>query len=491
MLFFLKKIIPDNVASRDLVGIAFAQNNLKFVHIKSVAGRKEVVNFLVRNTTGLMDADVSKLIAATINELKVKSPEIISIIPTNSVISKNIEVPSVDPKEIRDIINLQASRHTPYSREEIIVDYIDIGTYKNNYTRILLIIVAVNLVKKQFDLVDKAGFKLSRVFLGPEGIALSSSKVLKVHTHDSVAAILHADEESSDFIVTFKNRPLFIRSIPIGARSLKDEKDKYQVKFVEEVKKSLESYQAEDIEKNPNILVVTGSLPQITELETALGEATHIPTRNIPYLKGFPVSSSLLQSPSLSKNASFFGIAAPILSYDEIGVDLVPEDIKLKKLIEQRAKDLMRTGVLALAFFVLIFFILITKIYFKSTYLKSLDSRFKVLNAEAQKLESDFEKISLMKNYLFNRGFSLEVLTELYDVSGLDLELNDIRFDEQGKFSIRGSAESMSAVFSFVDSMEKTKYFKDVKTKYTTKRKESGRDLTDFEIACDLKKEAQ
>ncbi|TBR17343.1 hypothetical protein EPO66_02895, partial [bacterium] len=240
---------------------------------------------------------------------------------------------------------------------------------------------------------------------------------------------------------------------------------------------------------NPNILVITGSLPEMRELEMALGEATHIPVRNIPYLKGFPVSSSLLQSASLPKNASFFGIAAPILSYDEVRVDLVPEDIKLKKLIEQRAKDLMRTGVLALVFFVLIFFILITKIYFKSAYLKSLDSRFKVLNTEAQKLESDFEKISLMKNYLFNRGFSLEVLTELYDVSGLDLELNDIRFDEQGKFSIRGTAESMSAVFSFVDSMEKTKYFKDVKTKYTTKRKEAGRDLTDFEIVCDLKKE--
>jgi len=45
----------------------------------------------------------------------------------------------------------------------------------------------------------------------------------------------------------------------------------------------------------------------------------------------------------------------------------------------------------------------------------------------------------------------------------------------------------MSEVFSLVDSMEKTENFKDVKTKYTAKRKDGSRDLVDFEIYCLLK----
>jgi hypothetical protein len=40
-----------------------------------------------------------------------------------------------------------------------------------------------------------------------------------------------------------------------------------------------------------------------------------------------------------------------------------------------------------------------------------------------------------------------------------------------------------------VDVMENSKYFKDVKTRYTTKRREGARDVTDFEVNCLLDKE--
>jgi Tfp pilus assembly protein PilN len=95
----------------------------------------------------------------------------------------------------------------------------------------------------------------------------------------------------------------------------------------------------------------------------------------------------------------------------------------------------------------------------------------------------------MIKNYLLKRGFALEVLTELYNIAPLDLELSDISFDEQGKFSIRGTSESMSIVFSFVENLAKSKYFKNVKTKYTTKRKVGIKDFTDFEIICQLNTE--
>jgi Tfp pilus assembly protein PilN len=71
----------------------------------------------------------------------------------------------------------------------------------------------------------------------------------------------------------------------------------------------------------------------------------------------------------------------------------------------------------------------------------------------------------------------------------LDLKLTDVKFDEQGRFSVRGTADTMSTVFSFVEYMEKSKYFKDVKTKYTTKRKEETKDVADFEINSLLEKE--
>lgn len=72
----------------------------------------------------------------------------------------------------------------------------------------------------------------------------------------------------------------------------------------------------------------------------------------------------------------------------------------------------------------------------------------------------------------------------------MELELNYIKFDEQGKLALRGTAESRSAIYSFVERLEKTKYFQEVKTKYATSRREGLKDYSDFEISGNLVKKA-
>ena len=193
---------------------------------------------------------------------------------------------------------------------------------------------------------------------------------------------------------------------------------------------------------------------------------------------------------SAAKQLSFLNVIAPLLAGEEIKVDLIPEEVKLRRSLEERGRDLIKTGIFCLTIFVLVFSVLISKIYFKSTYLENLNNKYQSLNQEAQKLEKDFAKVGLIRNYLSKRGYSLEVLTELHSIIPLDLRLSSIRFDEEQRLSLRGTAESMSIVFSFVGDMEKSEYFKEVKTMHTTKRKEGAKDVTDFEIICLITREA-
>ncbi len=478
-----------SVGAREFVGLDFSSNNLKVAHVRDSLNKRELVNVLSRNISGLNDDDLSGVIRASFGELKAKNPSIINIIPAHMVITKNIEIPSTDDKEIREIINLQAGRHTPYSREEIIVDYINIGTYKHSYSKILLVIIARNVVKRQYDILGKAGLKLERVLLAQESLSWSVPKILKIETQDSPASIVHIDEGFTDFSIVFKNKVLFIRSIPIGTQHLTAEKEKYQIRFLEEVKHSLEAYQNEDIEKSPNLLVLTGAIEELNDLEATLTNNLHLPVKVMPYFRNLTILDAALKAASAVKHLSFLNVIAPLLVWEEMKVDFIPEEIKLKKSLEERGKDLIKTGIFILTLFVLLFFILGAKIYFKSAYLKNLKAGYPTLNQEAQKLEKDYSRVGLVRNYLASRGYSLEVLTQLYNLLPLDLELTDIRFDEQGKFSIRGTADIMSSVFSFVDNMGKSKYFKDVKTKYTTKRKDGLKDVTDFEIGALLNKE--
>ena len=479
------------IGARELVGIDFTGDILKIAQINIALNRAELASAASRDISGFSDDETGKAVKEALGAMKLKNPSVISVLPSHVVITKNIEVPSIEPKEIREIIGLQAGRHTPYSREEIIVDYIDIGTYKNNYTRILLVIVARSLIKKQFQIMDKTGFRLERLVLSAEALAASLQRVLKIESQDPPISILHVDAGFSDFIVVFKNKPIFIRSIPIGTQYLASERDKYEARILEELRGSYEAYQSEAIEKNPDMLILTGATEELKYLEDSLNASLHLPVRSLSLFKIMTLSEEAQNTINSAKRHSFLDIVASLLALDRVRINLIPEEVKLRKTIEDRGRDLIKTGIFILLNFVIIFFIFLSNIYFKAGYLKKLESRFGTLSSETRELEKGFTRISLIKNYLFNRGYSLEVLTELYSVASTDLQLSDIRFDQQGKFSVAGTAESMSAVFAFVENMEKSPFFKEVKTRYTAQRKQDLKDLTDFEVVATLTKKGK
>ena len=147
----------------ELVSLSLG-NSLTIASATSLS-KKEISGIFSKNINSLNDDEISKIIKQGFTELKIKNPKIICVITSQLAITKNIEIPSTDPQEIKEIINLQAGRHTPYAREEIIIDHINIGTYKNSYTKILLVIVARAAVKRHYEILAKIGLKPEKVFL--------------------------------------------------------------------------------------------------------------------------------------------------------------------------------------------------------------------------------------------------------------------------------------------------------------------------------------
>ena len=474
--------------SQEQVGIDLGGNHLKLARVIVQANKRELIDVVHRDITGLSEEDISKAVKTAVEISKANAPEVVVTIPAHLVITKNIEIPSTDPREIMAIVNLQASRHTPYSREEIIVDYIHVGVYKQTYSRILLLIASREVIKRQFLIVEKAGFKCSGALFAPEAIAATLDKFLKLSSRDVPIGSLHIDESSTDFMIISMDKPIFIRSIPVGTQHFFEEKERYRAKFVEEVRGSLEAYEGESVGKVPHMLVLTGAVEATEGLDTMLAETERIPVHAVPYFRAPIFSDEISKKISSVRHLSFLNVIASTIAVPPPKVSLVPEEIRMRKDIEDRGRDLIKTGIFILSISLVLSVIFISKIYLKSLFLNSLKAKYATATEEAEKLEKSFGRATTVANYLSTRGYSLEVLADLVTLAPYDLELADIRYDAHGKFSLGGTADSMSAVFSFVDKMEKSIYFKDVKTKYTTKRKAGKRDLVDFEIVATLEK---
>ena len=483
-MFKVKGILRN--PTKDYLGFEFDSENLKIAYLKSSVLKKEVIYFVSKNIGGASEEEMIEFIKTQLSRFKIKKVGILYIIPSHLVITRNIEVPSQDPKEIRDIINLQASRHTPYSREEIIVDFIKIGVYRKSYTKILLVIVNRDMVRKQFDILRRAGFE-------PNKVSFSSEVVVKAlasfREGDSPSGLIHIDSTFTDFCVFLKERVIFVRSIPLGTQHLTTRSQDTQTKFAEEIKESLEVYRSEDIEAYPVRLVLTGAIDEVRDLVDFLNSYLKIPVEVVPYFNYFSISSEAQRSLSLSKISSFFGVMSPGLVYESIKVDLTPQEARLKRLFEEKSREIIKFGILVLVFFVVICSFFFGKIYLRDIFLKRLNEKFDKLHKEAELLENDFNRLKIIKDYLSRRGYSLEILAEIYKVLPNEIKISELRFDRKGTVSLKGSASSMTAIFTFVEDLNKSEYFKEVETKYTTKRKEKDRDITDFEIRGAFRKE--
>jgi len=103
-----------------------------------------------------------------------------------------------------------------------------------------------------------------------------------------------------------------------------------------------------------------------------------------------------------------------------------------------------------------------------------------------------FARVQLIKTYLSGRGTSLEVLDEIYNLIPLEIYLKDIKFNQREEsFSFKGISTSRDLIYSLVEKIEKSKYFKDAKTSELKKREENGENLIDFELTTVLERKGK
>ncbi len=473
-------------SSKDYASVTFSDESLKVAHLKISSSQKEVVNILRRDIRGLSEDELPKALAAALSDLNLRKPRSVCVISANIVTTKNIEIPSLDPAEIKSIINLQAGRHTPYSREEIVIDYVNIGVYQRNYSKVLLVIVNRNVLKKQLMILEHAGLKPEKVFFASESIARFYSKALNLLSSEIPTGIININNQFTDFTIAFKGTVIACRSLPIGAAHLKSSDVLARDNLVAELKKSIESYQSEDIEKIPDTFILTGDQDYIAGLQSVLKEALKVNVKIVPYLDKLRAGSLARKATTELNDDSFLEVIAPALAFQESHIDLLPEEIKMQRSIEEQGKEITKSGIFAVALLILICALFFNKVYAHNAMLDKLKTNYEVKRKEAQALERISAKTRIIKDYLNSRMMSLDALNELYHIIPEEIYLSSLSVDEEGAITIQGTSESMSQVFSLVTALENSVLFKSVKTKSTTAKKERGKDVAAFEVVFRL-----
>jgi hypothetical protein len=355
------------------------------------------------------------------------------------------------------------------------------------YTKVMLAIVARNIVSERMEALTKAGLSVKRVAISSEGVLnwFRGAYLADMKVKSSQAVILiDVDSNYSDFIVIRKEKMVFTRNIFIGSNHLTQEAAGWREKFLDELKRSLERYHG--TEKNVEIAKVylSGSGPNIRGLDVDLGSAMGVRVENSDPLRS--LHSKIVIEGAQDENLKFVSMTQLLgvtLEEKETYVDLTPNEQKVQNVMERKTKQLTLMGILVVAIVTTLSFLCLANFHAKNTYLTKLKKTISHIAKEAEGIDKMRGVIDVVEQRLDARGSSLECIAEIYRVTPKEITLTDMNIDEKQTVVLKGRGAAMSDVFKYVKTLEESDMLENVKTTYTRTKNDKGAEFAEFEIS--------
>ena len=99
---------------KEYIVVGLGEDIFKLAHLK-VGTACVLLDVLKRDVRQLKDEELPQTIRSACEGINTRKLKALFIVPPHVITTKNIEIPSLDPVEIKSIIDLQAGRHTPYA----------------------------------------------------------------------------------------------------------------------------------------------------------------------------------------------------------------------------------------------------------------------------------------------------------------------------------------------------------------------------------------
>lgn len=437
--------------------------------------------------TGSNDLEASKFLLDCLRKFKVKKRRAVIVLPTSVFICKNMDMPSDNREEIAKIIELQAGRFTPYSAEEIVIDYLCHVVKDQHYTHVLLFIVHRQIIDRCLKLLQGAGIEPAGFRAGIEAVAGRIQRLGLMAPGDGATGLLHVSHEGASFLILDKGQMIFVRSFATTLKDMESANDGIREEFSGELAKSISAYQDIGFGKPLKKLIISGASPAVASLTEKLGVKDAVPeTEYLDYFQTIKVDEALKQK-AQGSGMDFFDLFAAGAEQASLELDLTPKEIRAQQKIRQESRDLAATAVLIMTVVLLVSFHLFGKIHFKSMTLEKLDEVNTATFDEARYLERISTKSRAVRSLLDGRGKGLYVFNKISELFGEEIYLREFTYDLEGNLAIKGTADSMSRVFSFVKQLEESNYFESVTTNETKSRREGKKEVADFDISGKLK----
>jgi len=303
-------------------------------------------------------------------------------------------------------------------------------------------------------------------------------------------AVLDIDSNFSDFLVTRSGAVTFTKALSIGSAKLLSEEETESEKLAEEIQRAVDIYESERVGQGITKLVVTGAEVDLARVIPSLTTKLRLPVQRVSLVERLPGAREAMDLPEAQRGSvSFAGVLGLAWNAESAGIDLTPQEVRIREALEHKGRAIMVMGILGVSILTALTALVSQHVYFKKQYLEQLDGEIARTQPAANDVDALKKKLKMIRAAERIENSSLEVLSVLHRSTPPEIYLKSIAFEEQSHVVLKGMTQKMSAVFEFVSTLEKLPNFHQVKAKNATRSgSKDGSDEIEFEITCPLAK---
>lgn len=266
---------------KSVLGLDIGSTKTKIVHLKCYQGKYELSDYIsidnpndaVENGVVVRPELLGEKIGEVVKEYKLRGKKTISAISGSQVYIKNLIMPKMKPRELRQAVYYQATTFLPVPVEETVIDIFPLRDFESE-TGIRTEVFFVAARKEQVENLEKccktAGLNLQVVDLEP----LALHRIIERPKNIESFALLNVEDTRSSFSVFKGENLLFHRSLATGFsfNSYQPVSDDYfKREILMDVIRSVEYYNLQ-FNAYPEAIILCGQGLKLAELKNLLSE---------------------------------------------------------------------------------------------------------------------------------------------------------------------------------------------------------------------------
>ncbi len=155
---------------------------------------------------------------STVGQSGIRTKDVAISLPANKTFATVIEVPVMSDAELRSTLKYQADQYIPMPLDDAKIDWAKLGPSPSDPKKqeILLASTAQDYVEGMVEMIDSLGFNV--IAAEPDSIAMT--RALLPAAPKNAHVVIDISDASTNIVVTVEDRPVLVRTLPIGLRSL-------------------------------------------------------------------------------------------------------------------------------------------------------------------------------------------------------------------------------------------------------------------------------